>query len=385
MIKNKAFKFRIYPNKKQEEFLRQCMGCSRFVFNHFLSLSKETYEKEHKVLRYNDYAKMLNDLKIEYPFLKDVDSISLQQSLRHLDISFKNSFKYKKGLPQFKKKSKHKDSYTTMNVNNNMSIIDDKHLKLPKLGIVKAKIHRNIPNDYKLKSATLSETPSGKYFVSLLFEYYEEEININIDENKILGLDYSMKELFVTDDMIKVNDKYLRLYRKSEERLHFLQRALCRRQRPNHKKRIKSSKRYEILRKQIATLFEHMKNIRLDYYNKLSKEITNLYDIVVVEDINMQEMAVLSEYNSKATYDNGFGIFRRLLKTKLEEKGKKYIVVGKYYPSSKICNVCGYKNDTLTIDERVWECPNCHRVHNRDINASINLKQEGLRIYKVNK
>ena len=385
MIKNKAFKFRIYPNNKQEEFLRQCMGCSRFVFNHFLSLCKETYEKEHKLLKYNDYAKILNDLKIEYPFLKDVDSISLQQSLRHLDTAFKNSFKYKNGLPQFKKKSKHQDSYTTMNVNNNMSIIDDKHLKLPKLGIVKAKIHRNIPNDYKLKSATLSETPSGKYFVSLLFEYYEEEININIDENKILGLDYSMKELFVTDDMIKVNDKYLRLYRKCEERLHFLQRALCRRQRPNHKKGIKSSKRYEKLRKQIATLFEHMKNIRLDYYNKLSKEITNLYDIVVVEDINMQEMAVLSEYNSKATYDNGFGIFRRLLKTKLEERGKKYIVVNKYYPSSKKCNVCGYIKDDLTIEERVWECPNCHKVHNRDINASINLKQEVLRIYKENK
>ena len=131
--------------------------------------------------------------------------------------------------------------------------------------------------------------------------HYEEEININIDENKILGLDYSMKELFVTDEMIKVNDKYLRLYRKYEERLHFLQKALCRRQRPNYKKGIKSSKRYEKLRKQIAALFEHMKNIRLDYYNKLSKEITNLYDIVVVEDINMQDMAVLSKYNSKAT------------------------------------------------------------------------------------
>ena len=128
-----------------------------------------------------------------------------------------------------------------------------------------------ISNDYKLKSATLSETPSGKYFVSLLFEYYEEETNINIDENKILGLDYSMKELFVTDDMIEVNDKYLRLYRKYEERLHFLQKALCRRQRPNHKKGIKSSKRYDKLRKQTAALFEHMKNIRLDYYNKLSK------------------------------------------------------------------------------------------------------------------
>ena len=385
MIKNKAFKFRIYPNEKQETFLKQCMGCSRFVFNHFLSLNKETYEKEHISLRYNDYANMLIDFKIEYPFLKDVDSISLQQSLRHLDTAFKNSFKYKNGLPQYKKKSNHRDSYTTMNVNNNMAIIDDKHLKLPKLGIIKAKIHRNIPDDYKLKSATLSETPSGKYFVSLLYEYYEDEININIDENKILGLDYSMKELFVTDEKINVNNKYLRLYRKYEERLHFLQRALCRRIRPNYKKDIKASKRYLKLRKQIAKVFEHIKNMRLDYYNKLSKEITNLYDIVVVEDINMQEMANMYKYNSKATYDNGFGIFRKLLKTKMEERGKKYIVVDKYYASSKTCNVCGYKKDNLTIDERMWECPNCHTIHNRDINASINLKKEGLRIYKGNK
>ena len=385
MKKNKAFKFRIYPTSEQKVLLAKTFGCCRLVFNHFLNLSTKKYEEEKITLKYKDYALMLNDLKIEYPFLKDVDSISLQQSLRHLDTAFKNSFKYKNGLPQFKKKSKHQDSYTTINVNNNMSIIDDKHLKLPKLGIVKAKIHRNIPNDYKLKSATLSEMPSGKYFVSLLFEYYEEEINVSIDESKILGLDYSMKELFVTDDMTTVNDKYLRLYRKHEERLHFLQKALCRRQRPNHKKGIKSSKRYEKLRKQIATLFEHMKNIKLDYYNKLSKEITNLYDIVVVEDINMQDMAVLSKYNSKATYDNGFGIFRNMLKYKLEDLGKKLIIVDKYFPSSKLCNVCGYKKGTLTIDERVWECPNCHRVHNRDINASINLKQEGLRIYKGNK
>ena len=384
MIKNKAFKFRIYPNNKQEEFLKQCMGCSRFVFNHFLSLIKETYEKEHKILRYNDTAQLLNDLKNEKPFLKDVDSISLQQALRHLDISFKNSFRYKKGLPQFKKKSSHKDSYTTMNVNNNMAVIDDKHLKLPKLGIIKAKIHRDIPNDYKLKSATLSQSHSGKYFVSLLYEYVEEKKEYKIDENKILGLDYSMKELFVTDEMIEVDDKYLRLYRKSEARLHNLQRSLCRRKKPNHKKGIESSKRYEQLRKQIAKELEHIKNIRLDYYNKLTKEITNLYDIVVLEDINMQDMAVLSEYNSKATYDNGFGLFRRLLKTELEQSGKKYIVVDKYYSSSKICSGCGYKKDTLTIDERVWECPNCHKVHNRDINASINLKQEGLRIYKEN-
>ena len=382
MVKNKAYKFRLYPDDKQEMFLKQCLGSSRFVFNHFLSLNKELYEKEHRILKYNEMAKLLLAFKEENVFLKDMDSISLQQALRHLDTAYQNYFKHKYGLPQFKKKSKHRDSYTTINVNNNIAIIDNKHIKLPKIGIVKAKIHRDIPEDYKLKSATISSLPSGKYFVSFVFEYNEEEIKYDIDDNKILGLDYSMKELFVTEEQIKINEQCLRLYRKSEERLHFLQKALCRRQRPNYKEGKKASNRYEKLRKQIAKVFEHMKNIRLDYYNKLSTEIANMYDIVVVEDINMQEMATLSKYNSKATYDNGFGIFRRILKVKLEQKGKKYIVVSKYYPSSKICNVCGYKKDTLTIDERLWECPNCYTIHDRDINASINLKQEGLRIYK---
>ena len=190
-----------------------------------------------------------------------------------------------------------------------------------------------------------------------------------------------MKNLFISDDIIKTNDDFLKLYRKNEKRLHFLQQTLSRRQRPNHKKEIESSKRYEKQRIKVAKLLEYQKNKRNDYYNKLSKEIANRYDIVVIEDIDMQDMAKESKFNSKATYDNGFGIFRNMLKYKLEDLGKKLIIVDKYYPSSKLCNVCGHKNELLTITDKTWECPNCHTVHNRDINASINLKKEGLRIY----
>ena len=381
MKKNKAFKFRIYPTSEQKVLLGKTFGCCRLVFNYFLNLSTKKYEEEKITLKYKDYALMLNDLKREKEFLKEIDSISLQQELRHLAESFNNFFKYKKGYPKYKRKAMHNDSYSTMNVNDNIEIIDKKYIKIPKIGKVKCKVHRDITSDYQLKSATISRVPSGKYYVSVLYEYEKEPISYKIDESKILGLDYQMKNLFISDDIIKTNDDFLKLYRKNEKRLHFLQKTLSRRQRPNHKKEIESSKRYEKQRIKVAKLLEYQKNKRNDYYNKLSKEIANQYDIVVIEDINMQDMAKESKLNSKATYDNSFGIFRKMLKYKLEDLGKKLIIVDKYFPSSKLCNVCGHKNELLTITDKTWECPNCHTVHNRDINASINLKKEGLRIY----
>lgn len=382
MKKNKAFKFRIYPTNEQKVLLGKTFGCCRLVFNYFLNMSKTKYENDSVTLKYKDYAEMLNELKREKEFLKEVDSISLQQELKHLDISFKNFFKYKNGYPNYKRKSNHSDSYTTMNVNNNIAIIDDKHIKLPKLGVIKCKVHRIIPDEYKLKSATISKLPSGKYYVSILFEYKEDYYDYKIDESKIIGLDYQMKKLFISvDNNIETNDEFLKIYRRNEERLHFLQKALSRRQKPNYKEGIEASKRYEKQRIKVAKLLEYQKNKRNDYYNKLSKEIANQYDIVVIEDINMQEMAKENKYNSKATYDNGWGTFRNMLKYKMDNLGKRLIVVDKYFPSSKLCNVCGHKNDLLAVTDKLWECPKCHTVHNRDINASMNLKKEGLRIY----
>ena len=380
MKKNKAYKFRIYPTNEQKVLLGKTFGCCRLVFNYFLDLSNKKYENDKITLKYKDYAEMLNELKCEKEFLKEIDSISLQQELRHLDNSFKNFFKYKKGYPNYKKKSLHNDSYSTMNVNNNISIIDNKYIKLPKIGKVKSKIHRQIDNTYRLKSATISKVPSGKYYVSILFEYDDNYIDYKIDETKIIGLDYQMKNLFISiDDNIKTNNEFLKIYRKNEKRLRFLQQTLSRRQRPNYKKDIKSSKRYEKQRIKVAKLLEYQKNKRNDYYNKLSKEIANRYDIVVLEDIDMQEMAKENKLNSKATYDNGWGIFRNMLKYKMENLGKRLIVVDKYFPSSKICNVCGHKNELLTVTEKTWQCPKCHTLHNRDINASINLKKRRIK------
>ena len=382
MLKHKAYKFRIYPTTEQMIMLGKNFGCVRLVYNHFLKMSIDTYEKDKITLRYKDYAKDLNALKLEKEFLKESDSISLQQALKHLDTSFKNFFKNSKvGYPKYKRKNDHNDSYSTINVNNNIMILDNKHIRLPKLGIVKAKIHRDIPDGYKLKSATLSKKPSGKYYVSILFEYTGDEINYQIDKNNIIGLDYSNKELFVSNDnSLFVDSNFFKIYRKSEEKLHRLQRTLSRRKNPNHKKGIEGSIRYEKQRIKVAKYHEYLKNKRLDYYNKLTNEITNHYDVIVIEDLNMQDMAKEYKENGKVVYDNAWGLFTSLLKTKLENKGKKLVKVDKYFPSSKLCNVCGYKNELLTINVRNWECPNCHTNHNRDINASINLKNEGLKM-----
>ena len=381
MLKHKAFKFRFYPTSEQKVLLGKTFGCCRLVFNYFLNLSTKKYEEEKITLKYKDYALMLNDLKREKEFLKEIDSISLQQELRHLADSFNNFFKYKKGYPKYKRKSDHNDSYSTMNVNDNIEIIDKKYIKLPKIGKVRCKVHRDIPDGYKLKSATISKAPSGKYYVSILFEYNEEETNYIIDKNNIIGLDYSNKELLVTDDNLFVDSEFLKIYRKGEEKLHRLQRTLSRRQSPNYKKEIRGSKRYEKQRIKVARYHEYLKNKRQDYYNKFTNEIANRYDVVVIEDLDMQEMAKEYKENGKVVYDNAWRIFTNLLKTKLENKGKKLIKVDRYFPSSKKCNVCGYINQLLTIDVRKWECPICHTYHDRDVNASINLKKEGLRIY----
>ena len=381
MKSNKAYKFRLYPNEAQAKQLDNNLGSCRFVFNYFLTLSKKIYEKEKRCLKYKDYANKLILLKEEKTFLKDVDSISLQQSLRHLETAFHNFFKNpSNGYPQYKRKIFHNDTYSTINVNNNIKIVDSKHIKIPKVGIVKCVVHRSINDDYILKSATINKTPSGKYFISILFEYEHKIETYDLDYNKTIGLDYSNQEMFVCSDNLQFDKEFIKIYRRHEERLHFLQQTLSRRKKANHKQNEESSKRYEKQRIKVAKFHEYLKNKRLDYYNKLTNEIANHYDVVVIEDLNMQELVTEYKRNGKVIYDNAWGLFVRLLKYKLESRDKKLIKVNKYYASSKICSNCNYKNEELTIEERNWICPNCGVRHNRDINASINLKREGLRL-----
>ena len=373
MLKNKAYKFRIYPNQKQMELIEKTFGCTRFVFNYFLEKSISMYKEEKKTLRYKDYTSMLVEIKKEKEFLKEVDSISLQQSLRHLDAAYSNFFKNKETrFPKFKSKKNDK-SYTTVTVNNNIKI-EDKYITLPKLGKVKIKKHRLINKEEIIKSVVVSRV-SNKYYVSLVVTYEAKETIYNKQE-LVIGLDYSMDKLFVSSDKeYQTNKESLHNYKKYEDKLALYQRRLS--------KCMKQSKRYLKQKAKINKIHEKIKNKRKDYLHKESRKIANFYDVVVIESLDMKKMSSSNLKLGKGIFDNGWGMFTNYLKYKLEDQGKRLIKIDKYYPSSKLCSSCKHIHTELKLNERTWICPECGTKHNRDYNAAINIKKEGLRLLKV--
>ena len=369
-LRHKAYKFRIYPNQDQQVLLAKTFGSVRLVYNHYLNMKTKTYEESGKSLSYTKCAADLVDLKKEKPFLKEVDSIALQQALRHLDTAFQNFFRDKsKGYPKFKSKKNHHYSYSTVCVNNNIKL-ENSVLTLPKIGKIRIKQHRSIPEGYTLKSATISRTPTGKYFASILFEY---EVSIQPAELvNIIGLDFSMHNLFVSsEEEFQVDEQFLHYYRKALDKLAREQRILSHRNR--------GSKRYDKQRKKIALLHEKIANQRKDYLHKLSRQMTNAYDLICVEDLNMQGMSQALNFG-KSVADNAWGMFLRFLDYKAAELGKKLVKIDKWFASSKMCHVCGYIHEELTLSSRKWKCPACQTEHDRDKNAAQNIKAEGMRM-----
>jgi len=227
-----------------------------------------------------------------------------------------------------------------------------------------------MPESYKIKSVTVTKTSTNKYYASLMLEYEEESKHVELDPNNSIGLDMDMKNLFTDDQGNKVT--YPKFYRLSQEKLARKQRQLSKMQ--------KGSKNRQKQRIKVAKTHEKIANQRKDFLHKLSKDIADTYDIVVIEDLDLQTMSK-SLNLGKSVYDNGWGMFTGMLAYKLKDRGKVLIKVDKYFPSSKTCNVCGYKYDRLALSDRSWECPQCHTFHDRDINAAVNIRNEGLRIY----
>ena len=366
----KAFKFRLYPNKEQQALLAKFFGCTRFVYNYYLSMRKDVYETDKRTLSYKEMAEDLVRLKKEKEFLKEVDSIALQQCLRHLDIAYCNFFKNAKtGYPRFKSRKRGHDSYSTVLVNNNIRL-EDGCLVLPKLKKVAIRQHRQIPQDYILKSVTVSKTPTDEYYAALLYEY-EADIR-QVSPVRVIGLDYSMSHLFVSsEEEVQVEEEFLHHYRRAQKKLAREQRRLSHCQ--------KGSRRYGKQKKRVASVHEKIANQRKDCLHKKSRQIANAYDVVCIEDLDMKAMSQGMHFG-KSVSDNGWGMFTDYLQYKLEEQGKKLIKVDKWYPSSKTCHVCGYQKEDLKLSEREWTCPICHTRHDRDRNASINIKEEGMRM-----
>ena len=360
---NKAYKFRIYPNAEQQIILTKTFGCVRFIYNQMLS---------DKINHYEETKQKLNNTPAQYkskfPWLKEVDSLALANAQMNLQMAYNSFFRNTKiGFPKFKSKKSNRRSYTTNCVNGNISI-DNGFLKLPKVGLVKLKQHRLILSNYKLKSVTISQTPSGKYYASVLFEY-ENQIQEQ-ELHDFLGLDFSMHGLY--KDSNGNEPAYPRYYRQAEERLKREQRKLSLMQ--------KGSKNRSKQRIKVANLHEKVANQRKDFLHKQSRQIANAYDCVCIENLDMKAMSQSLNFGKSVT-DDGWGMFVTFLKYKLEETGKRLVKVNKFFASSQICNVCGYKNTaTKNLSIRAWDCPECGTHHNRDINAAINIRNEGMRL-----
>ena len=363
---NKAYKFRIYPNREQEVLLSKTFGCCRFLYNAMLS---------DKIREYQATGKMLMNTpamyKKEYPFLKEVDSLALANVQLHLEKAYKNFFRSPSmGFPRFKSKHKDQNSYTTNLVNGNI-VLGTGKLKLPKLGKIRIVQHREIPEGYCLKSVTVSREPSGKYYASLLYEYDSRENQTavsNYEAARILGIDYAMHEMTVFSD--GRNAIYPGYLKNSEEKLAREQRKLshCQKESCNYRKQ----------KQKVALCHEKVRNQRKDYIHKLTRKIADTYDAVGVEDLDMKAMSRCLNFG-KSVMDNSYGMFREILKYKLEEQGKKLVKTDRFFPSSKKCCMCGNVKKELKLSERIYRC-DCGSVMDRDKNAAINIREEARRM-----
>lgn len=359
---NKAYKYRIYPTEEQKILFSKTFGCVRFIYNRMLADKIVHYQKTGETL-----SATPAQYKQQFPWLKEVDSLALSNAQLNLQAAYKNFFRNKKiGFPKFRSKKSQKNSYTTNMVNNNIQILDG-YLKLPKAGFVKIKMHRSIPEDHAIKSVTVRLEPSGKYYASILTEYERDVPKRTLSYDKALGLDYSSPHFYVDSEGTFADMPHY--YRRSEERLAREQRKL------SHMK--KGSGNYQKQRRIIAKIHEKIRNQRGDWLHKESRRLSDEWDIICTEDLNMKNMAQ-SLALGKATQDNGFGRFRELLQYKLTEQGKKLITIDKWFPSSKTCHHCGTSKTDLTLKDKTWICPGCGRIIDRDHNAAQNIRDEGL-------
>ena len=358
---NRAYKFRIYPNKEQRIMFAKTFGCVRFIYNRMLA---------DKIAHYKETGQTLQttpaQYKTEFEWLKEVDSLALANAQLNLQSAYKNFFSKKRvGFPKFKSKKKSRMRYTTNNQNGSVRIENGK-LKLPKVGFVKIVQHRSMIG--KIKSVTIEKTPTNKYFASILVEYENQVPEVEL--HKFIGLDFSMHDLYVTSEGERAN--YPRFLRKSERKLA----RLCRR----HSKRTLGSRNRECMRLKVCLVYEKITNQRLDFLHKRSYELSEGYDAVCIETLNMHAMSRTLKFG-KSVADDSFGKFRDMLDYKLYFRGKKLVKVDKWFASSQLCSKCGYKNvQVKDLKVREWKCPLCGTEHDRDINAAMNICEEGKRI-----
>lgn len=361
-IIQKAYKFRIYPNVAQKILLAKTFGCNRLLYNLMLNERISIYEslKDDKESLYKYKYTTEKSFKNQYEFMKEIDSISLQQTRRNLEQSYKNFFRKTHKFPKYKSK-RNKQSYRTVSTNGNIKIDFENHkIKLPKLTWIKYRDSRTF-NQQNISSVTISKTKSNKYYASILIE---EEIQQYDKSNNMIGIDLGIKDFIVTssNDRYNFDKEKVKYYQKKIEKYH---RKLSRKK--------KGSSNRNKTKLQLAILYEKLRNLKTDFFHKLSSKLINENQVINLEDLNINGM--LKNHNlARQIATSSWNSFTNMLEYKANWYGRTINKVDRFFPSSKLCSNCGYKNSELKLSDRSWVCPQCKTIHDRDLNAAINIR-----------
>ena len=365
MIRQKSYKFRIYPNLEQRIFFEKSFGCSRFIWNQMLADKIAYYEETGELLK-NTPAQYKKD----FPWLKEVDSLALNNVQLNLTRAYKSFFQSGFGFPNFKSK-KSTQSYKTNNQKGTIALLDGK-VKLPKVGWVKIKLHRQ-PKGV-IKSATISKTVTGKYFISILCE---EEIVPLPKANSNLGIDLGLENFAILSTGEKIGNP--RFLVSLSKKLAKEQKILSRRGLLAKKRGVKlsESSNYQKQKLKVARLHEKIVNQRKDFLHKLSTNLIKNHDVICIEDLASRNL-MKNHHLARAIGDASWTEFVRQLRYKADWYGKKIVTISRWFPSSQLCSTCGANSGKKPLSVREWTCEGCDTHHDRDINASLNILKEGL-------